>query len=144
MIGEVGGLAWHVYNIIGPEKGNDKLDLIRKAFGNDLCIELERNMFINSEYERFIIEYAKKNKLIIVAINETYSESQEDINVIEILQSISRKRLTHISKDNYFIDYKTMVSKFSDVIEAIENSTVISNMYNFHWIKNMFIYQHSI
>ncbi|PIM96126.1 DNA polymerase III subunit alpha [Candidatus Hodgkinia cicadicola] len=135
LIGGIGGLAWHIYNMIGPEKTNDKFNIIKDIFGNNLCIELERNMFTNPAYEEFLTKYAKKNKLIIVAINETYFESPEDINVIEILQSISKRKLTYISENNYFNDYKSMISRFSDIVEAVKNTVVISNMCNFYLKK---------
>ncbi|WP_146657070.1 DNA polymerase III subunit alpha, partial [Candidatus Hodgkinia cicadicola] len=103
----------------------------------NLCIELERNIFTNPSYEKFMIEYAKNNGLVVAAINETYFESPEDVEIIEILQSISKQKLTHISKNNYFSDYKNILTRFSNVTEAIKNTVVISNTCNFYLEKKV-------
>ncbi|PIM95861.1 DNA polymerase III subunit alpha [Candidatus Hodgkinia cicadicola] len=137
LMGGFGSLSWDVYNTIGPNKTIDRLNVIKNIFDNNLCIELERNIFTNPDYEKFMIDYAKTNGLVVAAINETYFESPEDIEVIEILQSISKQKLTHISKNNYFNDYKNILTRFPDVIEAVKNTTTISNLCNFHLEKRI-------
>ncbi len=84
-----------------------------------------------------MINYAKTNGLIVAAINETYFESPEDIEIIEILQSISRQKLTHISRNNYFSDYKNILTRFSDVTETIKHTTTISDSCNFYLEKKI-------
>ncbi len=42
-------------------------------------------MFSNPQYEKFILDYAKENKLIIVATNETYFESPKYFEVHEVI-----------------------------------------------------------
>ncbi|MFP3037989.1 MAG: DNA polymerase III subunit alpha [Candidatus Hodgkinia cicadicola] len=135
LVGEINGLAWNLYNKLNIENGIKSLNNIKDIFtNNNFCIELQRNVFANPQYEKFILDYAKENKLIIVATNETYFESPKDFEVHEVLKTICEQK-TCISEYNYFKSYNEMLPRYSDIKYTLSNTIKVCSMCDFYLEK---------
>ncbi len=131
LTGETGGLAWELHNKLDIKDAINGLNIIKNIFGKSLCIELQRGTFANPKYEEFLTSYAKDNDLIVVATNETYFESPNDYEIYEVLQTISKKKIEHVSNCNYFKSYSDMLMRYQDMANILDNTSVISNMCEF-------------
>ncbi|MFP3038964.1 MAG: DNA polymerase III subunit alpha [Candidatus Hodgkinia cicadicola] len=99
-----------------------------------LCVEIQRKLFTNNEYESTLIEFAILKNLFIVATNETFFDRKEDYKVYEIMRAISKQPIGEITVDNFFKDYHDMIPRYPDVIYALCNTVKLSEECNF-WLE---------
>ncbi|XXM93493.1 DNA polymerase III subunit alpha [Candidatus Hodgkinia cicadicola] len=130
ILGETGGLAWEIYKQFNSEGIASRFDTLREAFDNNVCFELQRGVFANRQFERVLTQYASLNKLLVVATNETHFESPADYEVYKMVCGASSYR-SHVTNQNYFKSYTEMLTRYSDVLQALNNTALFCKTCNF-------------
>ena len=110
-----------------------RLELLKKIFNDNLYIEIQRHGMKNEEIsEPLLLQAAEDLNLPIVATNDCYFSSPKKYNSHQVLTCIDKgltisspeRRL--LTKEHYLKDSSTMLSLFSDIPEAIENTLIIA------------------
>ena len=111
----------------------NRLELLKKLFNDNLYIEIQRHGMKNQEIsEPLLLQAAEDLHLPIVATNDCYFSSPKKYNSHQVLTCIDKgltisspeRRL--LTKEHYLKDSLTMLSLFSDIPEAIENTLIIA------------------
>jgi DNA polymerase-3 subunit alpha len=110
-----------------------RLDRLVALFGDRLYVELQRHKLASEEIvEPQLVELAYARGLPLVATNEPFFPKREDYEAHDALIAIAegsviadekRRRLT---PEHYFKSRAEMVTLFSDVPEAVENTVEIA------------------
>ncbi len=117
----------------------NRLDKLHKIFKDRFYIELQRHGLKKEQYcETFLIEYAYKNDIALVATNEAFFSSPADYEAHDALLAISsstvlaqtnRRKLTN---QHYYKKQKEMSLLFKDIPEALQNSVEIAKRVSFY------------
>ncbi|XXM93731.1 DNA polymerase III subunit alpha [Candidatus Hodgkinia cicadicola] len=130
ILGETGGLAWEICKQFDNEGIASRFDTLCKAFSNNVCFELQRGVFANLQFERVLTQYASLNKLLVVATNETHFESPADFEVYKMVCGASSHQ-SHVTNQNYFKSYTKMLTRYSDALQALNNTALFCKTCNF-------------
>ena len=110
-----------------------RLELLKKLFADNLYIEIQRHGMKNEEVsEPLLLKAAEDFNLPIVGTNDCYFSSPEKYNSHQVLTCIDKgltisspeRRL--LTKEHYLKKSSAMLSLFSDIPEAIENTLIIA------------------
>ena len=110
-----------------------RLELLKKLFADNLYIEIQRHGMKNEEVsEPLLLKAAEDFNLPIVGTNDCYFSSPEKYNSHQVLTCIDKgltisspeRRL--LTKEHYLKKSSSMLSLFSDIPEAIENTLIIA------------------
>ena len=138
------GVIGYEFLNYGQKMATETLDELHKAFGDRMYIELTRHgRTKEKELEDFLIDYAYKNNVALVATNDPCFLKREHFKAFDALACIrdkqylsdpTRKRL---NEEYYLKSAEEMEELFSDIPEAIENTEQIVKRCNFliHKVK---------
>ncbi len=138
------GVIGYEFLNYGQKMATETLDELHKAFGERMYIELTRHgRTREKELEDFLIDYAYKNNVPLVATNDPCFLKREHFNAFDALACIrdklylndpARKRL---NEEYYLKSAEEMEELFSDIPEAIKNTEQIVKRCNFliHKVK---------
>ncbi len=87
-------------------------------------------MFANRQFEHLLTQYASSNKLLVVATNETHFESPADFEVYKMVCGGSSHR-SHVTNQNYFKSYTKMLTRYSDALQALNNTALFCKTCSF-------------
>ncbi|WP_156851015.1 DNA polymerase III subunit alpha [Bartonella refiksaydamii] len=114
------------------ERAVERLIYLKKIFGDRLYVELQRHGAYNRKIEAALIELAYTHEIPLVATNEAFFlnrqgyEAHDALMAVaegQIVSNLERKRVT---PEHYLKSQDEMVSLFSDLPEALENSVEIA------------------
>ncbi|AHA27899.1 DNA polymerase III alpha subunit [Candidatus Liberibacter americanus str. Sao Paulo] len=114
-----------------------RLLFLKKIFGNRLYVELQRHEGYNRYIESQIIKLAYDNELPLVATNNSFFLSKEDYVAHDVLMAISHSTFVsqedrpRVTNDHYLKSRSEMISMFSDLPEALENTLEIAKRCSF-------------
>ncbi|MBX3596244.1 MAG: DNA polymerase III subunit alpha [Rhizobiaceae bacterium] len=115
-----------------PDAARERLELLKRLFGNRLYVELERLGGYDRAVEAGTVELAYEMELPLVATNEAFFLGRDDFEAHDALIAIAegsviasddRRRL---SPDNHLKTSAEMTILFADLPEAIENTVEIA------------------
>ena len=116
----------------------DRAEKLKSFLGNDLYIELQRsNIKETTIAEKQLLLLSLELDIPIVATNDAYFkdknhfEAFEMLSLIEKSKTISSKKQSSFSEENYFKSKFEMTSLFEDLPEAIQNTTIIAKKCSF-------------
>lgn len=118
------------------EKALETLDFYKKTFKDDLYIEISHHPEIDGHEEKMnqLIDFAKENKVPIVAAHDVYYMNPDDREARRTLMSVSQSfgggDYYTDEEDFHFIDTKTANKYFKKLPEALENTQVIVDKCN--------------
>jgi len=110
-----------------------RLELLKNLFADHLYVEIQRHGMKNEGVsEPLLLKAAKDFNLPIVGTNDCYFSSPEKYNSHQVLTCIDKgltisspeRRL--LTKEHYLKNSSAMLSLFSDIPEAIENTLIIA------------------
>ena len=126
------GIIGYEFLNFGTKMATETLDELHRAFGDRIYIELTRHgRTKEKELEDFLIDYAYKNNIPVVATNDVCFLKREHFKAFDALACIrdkmyltdpARKRL---NEEYYLKSVSEMEELFSDIPEAIENTEQI-------------------
>ena len=132
------GVIGYEFLNYGKETATKTLDELYKVFKDRMYIELTRHgRSREKELEDFLIDYAYKNNIPLVATNDVCFLTRKHFKSFDVLACIrdkvflndpSRKRL---NEEYYLKSAEEMEELFSDIPEAIENTEQIVKRCNF-------------
>ncbi|CBI76360.1 DNA polymerase III alpha subunit [Bartonella clarridgeiae 73] len=114
------------------ERAVERLTYLKKIFGDRLYVELQRHGSYDRKVEAVLIELAYTYEIPLVATNEAFFLNKEGYAAHDALMAVAegqvvsdpdRKRVT---PDHYLKSQDEMISLFSDLPEALENSVEIA------------------
>ncbi|WP_407966163.1 DNA polymerase III subunit alpha [Bartonella sp. C271] len=114
------------------ERAVKRLTYLKKIFSDRLYVELQRYSSYDQKVEAALVELAYTYELPLVATNEAFFLNKEGYEAHDALMAVAegqvvsnpdRKRVT---PDHYLKSQDEMVSLFSDLPEALENSVEIA------------------
>ena len=117
---------------------NSRLKILKSLFDDNLYIELQRHGLKNQIIsEKILINAADNFDLPLVATNDCFFENPKKFNAHQVLTCIDKgltisspnRRL--LTQEHYLKDNLSMISLFSDIPEAIENTVVIAKRCSF-------------
>ncbi len=116
----------------------DRAKNLKSFFGNDFYIELQRSDIKKTSIaENELLSLSIDLEIPIVATNDSYFkdknhfEAFEMLSLIEKSKTISSKKQSIFSKENYFKNKSEMISLFQDLPEAIQNTIIIAKKCSF-------------
>ncbi len=116
----------------------DRAKNIKSILGNDFYIELQRsNVIETTSAENELLSLALELDIPIVATNDAYFkdknhfEAFEMLSLIEQSKTISSKKQSSFSNENYFKTKSEMFSLFKDLPEALQNTIIIAQKCSF-------------
>ncbi len=111
---------------------------IKTFLGNDFYIELQRsNIKETTIAENKLLSLSLELEIPIVATNDSYFkdknhfEAFEMLSLIEKSKTISSKKQSSFSQENYFKSKSEMMSLFEDLPEALQNTIIIAKKCSF-------------
>ena len=132
------GVVGYEFLNYGTKTATETLDTLHHSFGDNMYIELTRHgRTKEKELEDFLIDYAYKENIPLVATNDVCFVKREHFKSFDALSCIrdkvyltdpSRKRL---NEEYYLKTSQEMEELFSDIPEAIENTEHIVKRCNF-------------
>ena len=132
------GVIGYEFLNYGQKVATNSLDELHKIFNGRMYIELTRHgRAREKELEDFLIDYAYKTNIPLVATNDCCFYKKEHFEAFDALACIrdktfltemNRKRL---NEEYYLKSEKEMEELFSDIPEAIENTELIVKRCNF-------------
>ena len=132
------GVVGYEFLNYGKKMATETLDELSKLFGDRMYIELTRHgRHKENELEDFLVDYAYKNNIQLVATNDVCFLKKENFKSFDALACIrdkqyltdqTRKRL---NEEYYLKTEKEMEELFDDIPEAIENTEQIVKRCNF-------------
>ncbi|WP_078719524.1 MULTISPECIES: DNA polymerase III subunit alpha [unclassified Bartonella] len=114
------------------ERAVERLTYLKKIFGDRLYVELQRHGSYDKKVEAALVELAYNYEIPLVATNEAFFLNKEGYAAHDALMAVAegqvvsnpdRKRVT---PDHYLKSQDEMISLFSDLPEALENSVEIA------------------
>jgi len=122
------------------EKTEETIELYQNIFGRDnFYLELQHHPNIpeQEKVNNFLIDYARKKGLRLVATNDVHYLNPEDAQIQDVLLAIQTKkelqsedRMTMKRDDFSFRPQKRMEKEFSSVPDALENTAKIARRCN--------------
>ena len=116
----------------------DRAKNLKSCLSNDFYIELQRsNIKETSVAEKELLSLSLELDIPIVATNDSYFKDKNHFEAFELLslieksKTISSKKESSFSKENYFKSKFEMISLFKDLPEAIQNTTIIAKKCSF-------------
>ncbi len=116
----------------------DRAKKLKSYIANDFYIELQRsNVKETSIAENELLLLSLELDIPIVATNDSYFkdknhfEAFEMLSLIEKSKTVSSKKQSSFTKENYFKTKSEMISLFKDLPEAIQNTTIIAQKCSF-------------
>ena len=116
----------------------DRAKSLKSYLANDFYIELQRsNIKETNIAENELLSLSLELDIPIVATNDSYFkdknhfEAFEMLSLIEKSKTISSKKRSSFSNENYFKTKSEMVSLFKDLPEAIQNTIIIAQKCSF-------------
>ncbi|MCZ2204382.1 DNA polymerase III subunit alpha [Bartonella sp. A5(2022)] len=109
-----------------------RLTDLKKIFGDCLYVELQRHGSYNQKLEAELIELAYEHEIPLVATNEAFFldkagyEAHDALMAVAEGQIVSNPERKRVTPDHYLKSQDEMVSLFSDLPEALENSVEIA------------------
>ena len=116
-----------------------RIEKLKSVFKNNLYIEIQRankNKFFNGE--KILINISIDLNIPIVATNDAFFKNKNQFGAFEILkmidngQTISTKKESLVTQENYLKTKTEMIELFDDLPEAIENSIIIAKKCSFY------------
>ncbi|WP_438718417.1 DNA polymerase III subunit alpha [Bartonella rochalimae] len=114
------------------ERAIERLTYLKKIFGDRLYVELQRHGSYDRKVEEALIELAYTYEIPLVATNEAFFLNKEGYAAHDALmavaegQVVSNPNRKRVTSDHYLKSQDEMVSLFSDLPEALENSVEIA------------------
>ncbi|NSM56268.1 DNA polymerase III subunit alpha [Wolbachia endosymbiont of Atemnus politus] len=115
------------------EQDKEAIEKLLSAFDGHLYVELQRHGLSKElELEETLIDFAYQHDVPLVATNDVFFPNRSDYEAYDILTCISegsyalennRKKLT---SEHYFKSVAEMEELFSDIPEAIHNTSVVA------------------
>ena len=116
----------------------DRAKNIKSFFGKDFYIELQRSHFKDiKRAENELLSLSSQLEIPIVATNDSFFKDKKHFEAFEILslieksKTISSKKQSSFSQENYFKSKSEMISLFEDLPEAIQNTIIIAQKCSF-------------
>ncbi len=116
----------------------DRAKNLKSFFGNDFYIELQRSDIKKTiTAENVLLSLSLELEIPIVATNDSYFkdknhfEAFEMLSLIEKSKTISSKKQSVFSNENYFKTKSEMMSLFEDLPEALQNTIIIAQKCSF-------------
>ncbi|MBA5724569.1 DNA polymerase III subunit alpha, partial [Candidatus Liberibacter sp.] len=109
----------------------------KKIFDNRLYVELQRHEGYDREHEAKMLQLAYTHELPLVATNNAFFFSREDYEAHDVLMAIAHSTVLsqddrpRVTPDHYLKSRYEMISLFSDLPEAVENTVEISKRCSF-------------
>ncbi len=116
----------------------DRAQNIKSFLGNDFYIELQRsNAKETTAAENELLSLSLDLEIPIVATNDSYFKDKNHFEAFELLslieqsKTISSKKISSFSQENYFKSKSEMISLFEDLPEALQNTIIIAQKCSF-------------
>ncbi len=116
----------------------DRAKNIKSFLGNDFYIELQRsNAKETTAAENELLSLSLDLEIPIVATNDSYFKDKNHFEAFELLslieqsKTISSKKISSFSQENYFKSKYEMISLFEDLPEALQNTIIIARKCSF-------------
>ena len=123
------GVIGYEFLNFGQKLATDTLDDLLKTFKDRMYIELTRHgRTKEKEFEDFLIDYAYKNNVPLVATNDPCFLKKDHFKAFDALACIRDKQMLtdptrkRLNEEYYLKTPKEMEELFSDMPEAIENT----------------------
>ncbi|MGI9366867.1 MAG: DNA polymerase III subunit alpha [Rhizobiaceae bacterium] len=113
-------------------QATDRLERLKKSFGDRLYLELQRHRGYSKAIETKLIDLAYIMEIPLVATNEVYFATRQDFEAHDTLICIAEGRMVveddrrKLTPDHYFKTAAEMQQLFSDLPEAIQNTVEIA------------------
>ena len=111
---------------------------LKSSLGNDFYIELQRsNAKETTAAENELLSLSLDLEIPIVATNDSYFKDKNHFEAFELLslieqsKTISSKKISSFSQENYFKSKSEMISLFEDLPEALQNTIIIAQKCSF-------------
>lgn len=114
-----------------------RLLTFKKLFGDRLYVNLQRHRGYDRYRESQVVQLAYTHELPLVATNNSLFLSEEDYEAHDVLMAVahstvvSQKDRPRVTPDHYLKNRSEMVSIFSDLPEALENTVEIARRCSF-------------
>ncbi len=116
----------------------DRAKNLKSSLGNDFYIELQRsNAKVTTTAENELLSLSLDLEIPIVATNDSYFKDKNHFEAFELLslidqsKTISSKKISSFSQENYFKSKSEMISLFEDLPEALQNTIIIAQKCSF-------------
>ncbi|WP_375635929.1 MULTISPECIES: DNA polymerase III subunit alpha [unclassified Bartonella] len=114
------------------EHAVERLIYLKKSFADRLYVELQRHGSYDRRVEADLIELAYAHEIPLVATNEAFFLKREGYEAHDALMAVSEGQIVsnpdrkRVTPDHYLKSQDEMVTLFSDLPEALENSVEIA------------------
>ncbi|EJF90126.1 DNA polymerase III subunit alpha [Bartonella melophagi] len=114
------------------ERAVEYLTYLKQIFGNRLYVELQRHSSYDRKVEAALVELAYAHEIPLVATNEAFFLNKEGYEAHDALMAVAEGQIVsnpnrrRVTPDHYLKSQDEMVSLFSDLPEALENSVEIA------------------
>ncbi|MDD9329090.1 MAG: PHP domain-containing protein, partial [Bartonella sp.] len=132
LTGGPGGLINSALTEDKKERAIERLTYLKKIFGDRLYVELQRHGSYDRKVEEALIELAYTYEIPLVATNEAFFLNKEGYAAHDALMAVAEGKVVsnpdrkRVTSDHYLKSQDEMVSLFSDLPEALENSVEIA------------------
>ncbi|WP_336279349.1 DNA polymerase III subunit alpha [Bartonella sp. CB175] len=105
---------------------------LKKIFGDRLYVELQRHGSYDRKIESELIDLAYAHEIPLVATNEAFFLNKDGYEAHDVLMAVAEGQIAsnpdrkRVTPDHYLKSQDEMVSLFSDLPEALENSVEIA------------------
>ena len=132
------GVIGYEFLNYGQKVATETLNELLKAFNDGMYIELTRHgRTKEKELENFLIDYAYKNNVPLVATNDVCFLKRENFKAFDVLACIRDKMFLsdpcrkRLNREYYLKSAEEMEKLFDDIPEAIDNTEQIVKRCNF-------------
>ncbi len=114
-------------SLANKDKAKETVDFYKKLFGDDFYLEVTHHPEIENHEEKMkqLVNFAKEEKIKIVAAHDVYYIKPEDRDARKTLMSVSNTyggdRVNNDEEDFSFIDTTTANRYFKDLPEALDS-----------------------
>ncbi|AQX30773.1 DNA polymerase III subunit alpha [Bartonella schoenbuchensis] len=114
------------------ERAVEHLTYLKQIFGDRLYVELQRHSSYDRKVEAALVELAYEHEIPLVATNEAFFLNKEGYEAHDALMAVAEGQIVsnpnrrRVTPDHYLKSQDEMVSLFSDLPEALENSVEIA------------------
>ncbi|WP_442864020.1 DNA polymerase III subunit alpha [Bartonella sp. F02] len=114
------------------EQAVERLTYLKKIFGDRLYVELQRHGAYNRKIEEMLVELAYAHEIPLVATNEAFFRDKNGYEAHDALMAVAEGQIVsnpdrkRVTQDHYLKSQDEMISLFSDLPEALENSVEIA------------------
>ncbi|MEG8099307.1 DNA polymerase III subunit alpha [Candidatus Liberibacter brunswickensis] len=120
-----------------PQIAEERILTFKNLFGNRLYVSLNRHKGYDRYRESQVIQLAYNHELPLVATNNCLFLSEEDYEAHDVLMAIAHSTFIsqddrpQVTSDHYLKSRSEMISMFSDLPEALENTIEIARRCSF-------------